>query len=105
MILSAPASAAYTGLQLINLTSYFDNHPNASVAAAWDAHNAANGGNAQIWRLFAGFSGTTAQDRVNVVYGSPAASAFFTMCDGTIYNYYGSEPGSPVHYNFNPPSL
>src|SRR5262245_13824792 len=102
LILSSQTHAAYTGLELVNVTSFFDNNTNAAVATAWDAHNAAHGGNAQVWRLFATFSGNTVNDRVNVVYGNGANPATFTQIDGSVHNYLGTSPTTPVHYDFNP---
>src|SRR5262245_31791777 len=100
MILSSSATAQYTGLEVVQVDEFFDNHPNTNVRNSWLATNGAY----DVYRLFATFDGNTATDRVDIVYGNAPHPAYFTVITGAVYNEdrYGS---SYATYNFPPPSF
>jgi len=93
MILSGSANAAFTGLELVASDSFFQAHPNAGVAAAWNG-----GANAQydVYRLYANFNSNGAGDRVNVVFGIVGTPLTATVVGGTFYN---AVDGYGNHFN------
>lgn len=95
LILSSGANAAYTGLSLVHSDAFFSAHPNAAVAAAW---NAGPVNTLDIYRLYANFNTGTAADRVNAVAGNALSPLLATVVGGTFFNNvdgYGNHANLP----------
>src|SRR5262245_51742863 len=99
------ANANYTGIEIVNVDEYFLNNTNPSIPPLFapDGHELYD-----VYRIFARFTGNTAADRVNAVFGSASNPAFINLTSGTIYNVIDGTgtPDDPlIHYDLRPSTL
>jgi MYXO-CTERM domain-containing protein len=85
------SQAAFVGIEVVSSDSFFAAHPNAAVAAAW---NAGPNNTLDIYRVYANFNSNTAADRVNAVSGNVATPFTMGAVGGTIFNVVDE-----YHYN------
>jgi len=108
LILSSSANAGFTGLELVDVTAYYGPAGTAAAAVRTSFANAGGATAYSVYRVYAKFDGTTANDRVVAVGGSPAVSpAFINVTSGSVFNYLtGGNSTTPTitHYNLPAPS-
>jgi hypothetical protein len=106
LIAPSTASAAFLGLQVVNVSSWMSTTGPANFR---NSYNAAGGPEVyQIYRVFAAFDGTSAMNsnnRVNAVFGSSSSPWALMLATGTLVNWTEettSTPPSTLHNDLAP---